>query len=82
MKLSGTVDTAKLNALIEINTLINSNYSDINALLAHILQSAMHLVEGEASSLLLVDSGKKNTQIRSCSRPKRHRSKKIRRKNG
>jgi Nif-specific regulatory protein len=58
MKLSNTIETEKLNALIEINTLINSNYSDINALLAHILESAMRLVVGEASSILLVDSNK------------------------
>ncbi|HPS44376.1 MAG TPA: GAF domain-containing protein, partial [Treponemataceae bacterium] len=58
MKLSNTIETEKLNALIEINTLINSNYSDINALLAHILESAMRIVVGEASSILLVDSNK------------------------
>lgn len=77
MKLSGTVDTAKLNALIEINTLINSNYSDINALLAHILQSAMHLVEGEASSLLLVDSGKKILRFEVALGPKGIEAKKF-----
>ena len=58
MKLSNTIETEKLNALIEINTLINSNYSDINALLAHILESAMRIVVGEAASILLVDSNK------------------------
>lgn len=58
MKLSNTIETEKLNALIEINTLINSNYSDISALLAHILESAMRIVVGDASSLLLLDSNK------------------------
>ena len=58
MKLSNAIETEKLNALIEINTLINSNYSDINALLAHILESAMRIVVGDAASLLLLDSSK------------------------
>ncbi|HHU36694.1 MAG TPA: sigma 54-interacting transcriptional regulator [Treponema sp.] len=62
MKLSDSIDKDKLNALIEINTLINSNYSDISALLAHILESAMRLVSGNASSLLLVDT--KNQTLR------------------
>lgn len=45
----------KLKTLIEINGRINSKYSDINALLVYILESAMRLVECEASSLLLVN---------------------------
>lgn len=45
----------QLKTLIEINGRINSNYSDINALLVHILESAMHLVHCESSSLLLVN---------------------------
>ncbi|WP_147614569.1 sigma-54 interaction domain-containing protein [Treponema pectinovorum] len=45
----------KLKTLIEINDRINSNYSDINALLVYILESAMRLVECEASSILLVN---------------------------
>ncbi len=77
MKLSGTVDTEKLNALIEINTLINSNYSNINALLAHILESAMRLVEGEASSLLLVDSEKKILRFEVALGPKGIEAKKF-----
>lgn len=70
MKLSNSIDTEKLNALIKINTLINSNYSDINVLLVHILESAMRLVEGEASSLLLVDSDKKNLHFEIALGPK------------
>ena len=77
MKLSNFVDTEKLNALIEINTLINSNYSDINALLAHILESAMRLVDGEASSLLLVDSSRKNLRFEVALGPKGIEAKKI-----
>jgi Nif-specific regulatory protein len=77
MKLSNTIDTDKLNALIEINTLINSNYSDINALLVHILESAMHLVDGEASSLLMVDSGKKTLRFEIALGPKGLEAKKF-----
>ena len=77
MKLSNTIDTEKLNALIEINTLINSNYSDINALLAHILESAMRLVSGDASSLLLVDSNKKNLRFEIALGPKGLEAKKF-----
>lgn len=50
---SNAIDVEKLNTLIEINTLINSNYSDINALLIYILESAMRLVKCESSSILL-----------------------------
>lgn len=48
----------QLKTLIEINGRINSNYTDINALLVHILESAMRLVHCESSSLLLTsDNG-------------------------
>ncbi|MDR2068350.1 MAG: sigma 54-interacting transcriptional regulator [Spirochaetaceae bacterium] len=49
------IDVQKFNTLIEINTLLNSNYSDVHSLLAKILESATRLCEGEASSLLLVN---------------------------
>jgi Nif-specific regulatory protein len=49
------IDVNKFNTLIEINTLINSNYADLNSLLTRILVSATRLCEGEACSLLLVD---------------------------
>ncbi len=51
-----TIDVQKFNTLIEINTLINSNYTDLRSLLTQILESATRLSEGDASSLLLVDS--------------------------
>ena len=51
---SKKIDVDKLNTLIEINALISSSYSDVNALLVYILESAMRLVECESSSLLLV----------------------------
>ncbi|HPO02169.1 sigma 54-interacting transcriptional regulator [Treponema zuelzerae] len=77
MKLSSSLDTEKLNALIEINTLINSNYSDVSALLAHILESAMRLVSGEASSLLLVDSSKQYLRFEIALGPKGLEAKKF-----
>ena len=52
--MSSSIDLAKLKTLIEINTRINSSYSDVNTLLVYILESAMCLVECESSSLLLV----------------------------
>jgi Nif-specific regulatory protein len=52
------IDKSKFNTLIEINVLINSNYGDIHALLAKILESATRLCQSEASSLLLVNREK------------------------
>ena len=52
------IDAHKFNTLIEINTLINSNYGDVHALLHRILESVTRLCGGEASSLLLVDKEK------------------------
>jgi transcriptional regulator with GAF, ATPase, and Fis domain len=77
MKLSNTIETEKLNALIDINTLINSNYSDINALLAHIIESAMRVVEGDSGSLLLVDEDRKNLRFEVALGPKGLEAKKF-----
>jgi Nif-specific regulatory protein len=52
---SSRIDVNKLETYIEINNLINSNYTDVKSLLTHILESATRLTEGEASSLLLLD---------------------------
>ena len=49
------INAKKFNKLIEIYTLINSNYQDINALLAHIVESAMLLSGADAGSLMLID---------------------------
>ena len=49
------IDASRLETLIEINTLINSNYTDVTTLLTRILESATKLTSGEASSLLLVN---------------------------
>jgi Nif-specific regulatory protein len=53
--LSFDIDRKKLETLIEINTLINSNYADARVLLTHIIQSATLLTNAAASSLLLVN---------------------------
>jgi Nif-specific regulatory protein len=53
------INLRKFNKLIEINTLINSNYQDLNLLLTHIVESAMQLCGGDASSLMLTDEEKK-----------------------
>jgi Nif-specific regulatory protein len=47
------IDPEKFETLIEINTLINSNYGNATSLLTQILESATRLTAGEASSLLL-----------------------------
>ncbi|MFW6368154.1 MAG: sigma 54-interacting transcriptional regulator [Spirochaetota bacterium] len=52
---SQTVDPERFETLIELNTLINSDYSDPKALLTKIVESATRLTDGEASSLLLVN---------------------------
>ncbi len=54
--LTSKIDAKKLETLIEINALINSNYKDAKALLTRIVESATRLTMGEASSLLLVNS--------------------------
>ena len=50
------LDQTRLDTLIEINSLINSNYTNLNGLLTRIVESAMRLTSGQASSLLLLDS--------------------------
>ncbi|MBI9098296.1 MAG: sigma 54-interacting transcriptional regulator [Spirochaetaceae bacterium] len=49
------IDLKRFNTLIEINSYINSDYSDVKSLLTQILESASKLTGGDASSLLLVD---------------------------
>ncbi|HEB11233.1 MAG TPA: GAF domain-containing protein, partial [Spirochaetales bacterium] len=49
------IDRNKFDTLIEINTLINSAYTDIRDLLTKIIEFATKLTAGEASSLLLVN---------------------------
>jgi len=49
------IDVEKFHTLIEINSLINSNYKDIHSLLSKIMESATRLSDAQASSLLLLD---------------------------
>ncbi len=50
-----TFELERLKTLIEINSMINSNCPDLDALLVYILESAMRLVECESSFLFLPD---------------------------
>lgn len=56
MVLTSKIDAKRLETLIEINTLINSNYTDGKSLLTRILESATRLTQCEASSLLLLNN--------------------------
>ena len=47
----------KLKALIDISAGINLKFSDVDALMAYILEAAMKLIECESSSLLLAQKG-------------------------
>lgn len=49
------IDVTKFSTLIELNSLINSNITDLHTLLARILDSAVRLCQSEASSLMLVN---------------------------
>jgi Nif-specific regulatory protein len=53
--LKSEIDRSKFETLIEINTLINSEYSDGKELLKKIIASATRLMDAEASSLLLLN---------------------------
>ncbi len=53
--LKSEIDRNKFETLIEINALINSEYSDAKELLRTIIESATRLMEADASSLLLVN---------------------------
>jgi Nif-specific regulatory protein len=52
------IDVDKFHTLIEINSLINSNYKDIHSLLSRIMESATRLSDADASSLFLLDKEK------------------------
>lgn len=57
-----SIDKEKLAKLINTSLLINSDYSDLNALLEKIVESAMSVVKADAASLLVLDS--KNNTLR------------------
>jgi len=52
------IDVNKFHTLIEINSLINSNFRDVHGLLSRIMESATRLSDAEASSLFLMDKQK------------------------
>ncbi|MDR2177633.1 MAG: sigma 54-interacting transcriptional regulator [Treponema sp.] len=58
-----TIDVQKFNTLVEIGNLINSNYSDVHALLSHILESVTCFCGGDASGILLLDREKQELYI-------------------
>lgn len=72
-----SIDAKKLSSLIEINALINTSYSDKNALLIYILESAMRLVECESSSLLLVNKADNSLHFEVALGPKGPEAKSI-----
>ena len=49
------IDPDKFHTLIEISTLINSDYSDVHELLTEIIESALRLCDAASACLLLVD---------------------------
>ncbi|GHV78548.1 Fis family transcriptional regulator [Spirochaetia bacterium] len=59
-----TIDVQKFNTLIEINALINSNYTDVDLLLTRILESAARLCDGDAASLLMADHERRELQFK------------------
>ena len=76
------VDPKKFNKLIELYTLINSNYTDLNALLTQIIESAMQLSGADAGSLMIADKEKQELYFEVALGSKGHDVKKIHRKNG
>ena len=52
------IDAKKFHTLIEINSLINSNYKNVHVLLTSIMESATRLSGAEASCLLMLDEKK------------------------
>ncbi|MCL2175021.1 MAG: sigma 54-interacting transcriptional regulator [Treponema sp.] len=52
------IDVNKFHTLIEINASLNSDYTNVNALLSQIMESATRLSDADASSLLLMEKEK------------------------
>ena len=52
------IDVKKFNTLLEINSLISSNYMDIHSLFPAIVESASRLLDAQASCLYLTDREK------------------------
>ena len=77
MSAKNSLELDQLKTLIEINERINSSYSDVNALLIYILESAMRLVQCESSSLLLVNNESGNLNFVVALGPKGAEAKNI-----
>ncbi len=73
----GQIGFEQICTLVEINSRINSHYSDVDALLVHILQSAMRLVDCEASSILLLGKDGSSLIFEVALGPKGAEAKKI-----
>lgn len=71
------ITSDKLKTLIDINSRINSHYTDVNALMVFILESAMRLVECESSSLLLLNNDDDSLYFAVALGPKGAEAKKI-----
>jgi Nif-specific regulatory protein len=69
----GTVDQSKFELLVDVLTLINSNYADGKSLLSQIIDSSARLVGAEAASLLLLDKASGKLRFAVASGPRKER---------
>jgi Nif-specific regulatory protein len=67
----GTIDEGKFELLIEICTLINSNYADAKTLLSQIIESSTRLVGADAASLVLHDPASNKLRFAIATGPKK-----------
>jgi Nif-specific regulatory protein len=67
----GTIDEGKFELLIEICTLINSNYADARTLLSQIIESSTRLVGADAASLVLHDPATNKLRFAIATGPKK-----------
>lgn len=75
--MASSIDEEKIRTLIEINTLINSAFTDVNAMLVYILESAMRLVACESSSILLYNKAEDQLYFEVALGPKGPEAKSI-----
>lgn len=64
------IDRKKFETLIEINTLINTEFADVKTLLNTIIESATRLTDAEASSLILMNPENKKLYFEIALGPK------------
>lgn len=70
MGISVNLTNEKLKTLVSTSVLVNSYYSDINVLLEKIVRIAMHMTEGDAASLMVLDQRKKQLRFEIALGPK------------